>query len=642
MKKLSEKQLRNTLRSSIWRDVSRINKALLKLGIRIPVSQAVALVEIAETYAALKGVSKLSLSDLLDVASSVYTLIDWSNELRSRVLELSTSRGKAYVYTKLMHVEDMLSTIGFNNRVNLKHLLRGEVRERVEAYILLRKAGVIRRARGGELRTCSAAEYRESYSRLSKIDVTPRDIVKYISEVPGEVWNSVVSDNDLVKLSMRDLIKLAKLSSSRSSSLSERVVNEIVRRVSDAASLKACERRRLINIVRSRVKKDPRLLLKLTGEVRKDSLQIEGGQLLKELQAMHLERRQRVLPNLLKKGLLNVEEAISGLDVLSFTNAGSVDDKAVRSLANLANALVNYVNYLVTLDRGYLDYSSFFMDRVSLDDLPIQFKPLYESLVRQDPKLFMSKLRELDKYAAVEYIAWRAGDLRSSYGDELIKRALQLGLRMLQAFSPPTLCVKTLRHRVARHAVRGEVDPRATLYNFVRMNYAIKYRLHTRVGESIAVIDVSGSMFTHALWTVMSLATLIPRVEYVVFFSSKSSIVRVSGITRWIAYKFLKKVLEEGFGGYTDLESGLRTALRNLRGRALIVVVSDLKQTLPGNPIAAFMRAIDRGNDVIVIVPENHDRDVAEAIKALGVKVIEVHSPLEIPSIIKSKARFKR
>ncbi len=639
---MSERLLKNTLRSSIWRDVSRINKALLKLGIRIPVSQAVALVEIAETYVALKGLSELSLSELLDIASSVYTLVDWSNELRSKVLELSTSTNKAFAHAKLTYVEDLVSRIGFNNRVDLKHLLKGEVRELVEAYIVLRKAGVIRRTKSGELRTCSVAEYKELYNELRKIDVTPRDIAKYISEVPRGVWGNVISDSDLAKLSMHDLIKLAKLSSSRGSSLNERVVSEIIKRISDAASIKACERRQLINIIRSRVKKDPRLLLKLTGEVRKNAFQIKGSWLLKELQAMPLERRQRVLPNLLKNELLNAEEAVNGLDILSFTNAGSVNDKVIRSLANLANALVNYINYLVTLDRGYLDYSAFFMDRVNVDSLPIHLRPLYESLVKQDPKLFMSKLRELDRYAAVEYIARRAGELRSNYGDELIRRALQLGLRMLQTFSPPTLFAKTVRHRVTRNVVKGEVDPRATLYNFIRMNYAIKYRLHARVGESIVVIDVSGSMFTHALWAVMSLATLIHRTEYVVFFSSKSCVVRVGGITRWIAYKFLKKVLEEGFGGYTDLESGLRTALRNSRGKTLIIVISDLKQTLPGNPIAAFKKAIDRGNDVVVIVPENHDRDVAEAIKALGVKVIEVRSPLEIPYVLKSKARFKR
>lgn len=639
---MSERLLKNTLRSSIWRDASRINKALLKLGIRIPVSQAVALVEIAETYAALKGLSRLSLSELLDIASSVYTLVDWSSELKSKVIELLTSSNKVFAHAKLTHVEDLMSKIGFNNRVDLKRLLKGEVRERVEAYIVLRKAGVIRRTKSGELRTCSLAEYRELYNKLSKVTVTPRDIVKYISEIPREVWSSVISDDDFAKLSMHDLIKLAKLSSSRSSSLNERVVSEIIRRVNDIASLKACERRQLINVIRSRVKKDPGLLLKLTGEVRKDALQIKGGWLLKELQAMPLDRRQRVLPNLLKKELLSVEEAINGLDILSFTNAGSVDDKVIRSLANLANALVNYINYLVTLDRGYLDYSAFFMDRVSVDSLPIQFRPLYESLVKQDPKLFMSKLRELDKYAAVEYIARRAGELRNSYGDELIRRALQLGLRMLQMFSPLTLSAKTVKHRVARSIVKGDVDPRATLYNFVRMNYAIKYRLHTRVGESIVVIDVSGSMFTHALWAVMSLATLILRAEYVVFFSSKSCVIRVRGITRWIAYKFLKKVLEEGFGGYTDLESGLRTALRNSRGKTSIIVISDLKQTLPGDPIAAFKKAVDRGNDVVVIAPENHDRDLAEAIKALGVKVIEVRSPLEIPYVLKSKARFKR
>lgn len=639
---MSERLLKNTLRSSIWRDASRINKALLKLGIRIPVSQAVALVEIAETYAALKGLSRLSLSELLDIASSVYTLVDWSSELKSKVIELLTSSNKVFAHAKLTHVEDLMSKIGFNNRVDLKRLLKGEVRERVEAYIVLRKAGVIRRTKSGELRTCSLAEYRELYNKLSKVTVTPRDIVKYISEIPREVWSSVISDDDFAKLSMHDLIKLAKLSSSRSSSLNERVVSEIIRRVNDIASLKACERRQLINVIRSRVKKDPGLLLKLTGEVRKDALQIKGGWLLKELQAMPLDRRQRVLPNLLKKELLSVEEAINGLDILSFTNAGSVDDKVIRSLANLANALVNYINYLVTLDRGYLDYSAFFMDRVSVDSLPIQFRPLYESLVKQDPKLFMSKLRELDKYAAVEYIARRAGELRNSYGDELIRRALQLGLRMLQMFSPLTLSAKTVKHRAARSIVKGDVDPRATLYNFVRMNYAIKYRLHTRVGESIVVIDVSGSMFTHALWAVMSLATLILRAEYVVFFSSKSCVIRVRGITRWIAYKFLKKVLEEGFGGYTDLESGLRTALRNSRGKTSIIVISDLKQTLPGNPIAAFKKAVDKGNDVVVIAPENHDRDLAEAIKALGVKVIEVRSPLEIPYVLKSKARFKR
>ncbi len=642
---MSEKLLKNNLRSSVWRDVSRINKALLKLGIRIPVSQSVSLIEIAETYAALKGVSKLSLSELLDIASSVYTLIDWSDELKLKLLELSTSNSnsRAYAYSKLMQVEDMLSRIGFNNRVDLKRVLKGGVKELVEAYVALRKAGVIRKARGGELRTCSAAKYRELRGRLRRIDVTPRDIVKYISEVPREVWGCVISDRDLARLSMHDLIKLAKLSSSsRSSSLNERVVNEIVRRVSSTASLRACERRQLISVIGSRAKKDPGLLLKLTGEVRRDSPQIEEGGLVKELQAMPLERRQRALSNLLKKGLLSVGEAVNGLDVLSFTNAGSVDDKAVRSLANLANALVNYINYLITLDRGYLDYSAFFIDRVSVDSLPTQFKPLYESLVRQDPKLLVGRLRDLDKYAAVEYIAWRASELRSSYGDELIRRALQLGLRILQSFSPQALCVKTVKHGMFGRVVRGEVDPRTTLYNFVRMNYAVKYRLRNRVGGSIVVIDVSGSMFSHALWTVMSLATLIPRAEYIVFFSSKSSVVRVGGITRLVAYKFLRKVLDEGFGGYTDLESGLRTALRNSRGKALIVVISDLKQTLPGDPVAAFKRAVDGGNDVVVIVPENHDGSVAESIKALGVKVIGVRSPLEIPFILKSKARFKR
>jgi len=124
-------------------------------------------------------------------------------------------------------------------------------------------------------------------------------------------------------------------------------------------------------------------------------------------------------------------------------------------------------------------------------------------------------------------------------------------------------------------------------------------------------------------------------------FSENVDIVRIRRHSMHLLYKFLKSIIDHGFKGYTNIELAISRALSLARKKTFYVLISDLRQTVKGNPLKPISELLKRGHKLLVIAPQNYDRELAHSIESLGGNVIIVKSPFDIPYVFRRRLSLK-
>ncbi len=640
MKKLLEKYSIESLRSRSEHIVFSLVNALYKLGYRIPISQTIDFIKILETYMVLKHYAEPSYPEIIELAESVFTTINWSPKLKQELLDL-LERKRVRLESGLS--QKIVSRIRFGREVNVREILSGRLcKSDIETYIVMRKLGIIHRIRSGKYRAVKYNEYRRTIKKHRDYSISASDIIKYLDEIPMGYWSMLLSQDVIDKASYKTLFKLAEeLVKTDNERLKKLVLNRLSHDISSTTKLSSRERRVLQNLLRTTNYSDLRLSLKAYRDVSRDLIDRYGlRDLIKEVKSLSISERRRVLSKLVKYLNKNeLEQVVNEVDILSFTRIPRLD-KTLSTIYKLANALTSFIDYKLTQNPSFLDYSLYYLKDIDANTIPLKYRPLYESLIHRDLRTMVNKLSIVELHSLVEYVIGRTVELRNlGYSDEVLANALTLSMRVLRNIVGRHGGFLVEKRKTMVH--RGRVEVKDSLYHFVRHNYSLVYTYRVRKPSIVALLDVSGSMRNYSLWAITTLASIIYRVRLAIVFSDKCEVIRFTKYPIRLLHRFLKTILMSRFNGYTDIDSALTEALRYIRSGDVVVLISDLKQTVKGDPVQKIKRVVDRGTRFIAITPKHYSVDLANAIRELSGEVIVSSSPLEIPYILRKKLNLK-
>lgn len=638
-----ERRSVDILINNVWKKVLLVNNFLNEQGYKIAVSQTINFYEILLTYLLLKKTNDLDIDEVVDVTVSVYTNIRWTDELINGLHRYLSGKSKYTLYHNEKSIQKIYSKIKFGKEVNIKKIFNGRLTPKdIETYILLRKTGIIRKDRYGKLKAVKYNEYKKLSYRLYEDTVSLNDIMMYADEIPIELWSLLITDERLEEADLRQLIDIAdRLRSSNNVSLKRKVLDKIANNIYAVSRLKSWEKRAIANLVRETGYTNLNLLVKVWDKLGIDRLRtFDIDEIISMIKAMPLQDRQKIVSKIIKRASSrDVDKLLNSLDLMSFKNSSHSTDPRIRSVYNLASALSSYIDYMITYDKSFLEYSSYFTSKVDPRHLPYKFRPIYESMVNMDQRVFSAKAIVREYPSLLEYILTRTINLRSlGYNKDVINRALHLGLRILRYIVGK---VSKTDKKIKVTYRSNKIDLRGTIYNVIRLNYEERYFDRRKEPNLIILLDISGSMFNHSLWAICSLATFIHRINYVLLFSENVDIVRIKRHSMNLLYKFLRSIMDYGFKGYTNIELALSKALLLAKKKTFYILISDLKQTVHGDPLKPINELLRKGHKLLVIAPQNYDRELAHSIQSMGGNVVVVKSPFDILYVFRRKLSLK-
>lgn len=502
-------------------------------------------------------------------------------------------------------------------------------------YIALRKFGLLKRGKGGELLINRGALLDES--KLANLELTAADIKRYLGEVPSPLWSRVITPEFLRSLSDGELFEFAKKYYGYNDSVDRRLARSIAERLRRGAlpsDVNDKLRKALAEALRGAEVCDPRLL-PYVSEYKCANV----NELVKKLAKLPLAERHKIVSFISKRPF--GEEILRGLDpiTLSALNVNARKGDPVSNKAVLGKAISNYIAYLLTKEEGYLNYSVYLAETVDPESLDPRLRPLLHSLLKADSKALLAHLSRLMPFESLEVISgkvWEEAALRGSPERETLLRAIELGMRILQGVYSRRGAPRGVARKSPR---RGRLAIRETIIKRLRFSEELVYRSKKRAPRVVALLDVSGSMYRYALWAILSLASISNVTASVVLFSERASAYKFpKKKLRPLLAKYLERWLSEGFRGYTDISGALRTAdaICERLGCDTIVIFSDLEQTVPGEmPWDVARGLVKRGRRIIAFVPSGAEAEFVEAMRASGCEVEEVADPERIPNILK-------
>ncbi len=639
-----EKPYTSSLRDEVLGKITKLNNLLYSLGYRVPYSQIEALYNIVETLLALSNRNSVSLEELVDIASSVYTLIPWDKGVKKKLYEMISGDKRPAHVTSHIGIQRIENKIRFGREIKLAKIFQGKLtKEDINTYILFRKIGIITRDRRGRLKAVTYSTYKKLLENIRNKTIGFNDVLKYIGEIPSRYWDLVIDDALLDNADLEQLLNIADtLRSSRNKILKKEVLRRISDRIEASTRISSRDKRIIAELIKETGSTDTKLVLKVLDKIGYSKVkQVNISNLVATLKSMQLSERQTVISKVVRyMDKDEIDLLLRSLDILSFAKLQGSNDGRLNYIGNLANALLGYINYLLLGDASYLDYSRYYLEKIDPSRLDPRFKPIYESIISGDARVFFSRaFKVADRISMVEYILKRAVELKNyGYTDEALQRALKLGLKILRRIKLDG----TIAYRKIRVYYRcRNLDLRRTIYNMVRLSYKEIFVDKRRRRNTVVLLDVSGSMFNYSLWAVLSLATLMYVADYIVVFTDKAEVISVKRKTSKILYSFLKATLATGFRGYTDIERAIEEALKYNRGRTTFVLISDLKQTVKGDPVKAAHKLLNKGHELVILLPENYSIANAEKMNRIGARVIRIKSPTDIPRIFCRKLSLK-
>ncbi len=364
--------------------------------------------------------------------------------------------------------------------------------------------------------------------------------------------------------------------------------------------------------------------------------------ILNDLYELPLDERRKIVSKISSNE--KYHDLLERLDPLTLSPLGERSKlrPSLRNKALLGYALSNYLNYLITMDQSYLDYSEYILSKIREDELEPSLRPLYRSLLNSDTRDILKYLHRFYPLEVLEHISltvWNSIRTRG-FDRELIWRAIKIGYEVLKY---SLRGIDDLgRYRFSYSS--GRVSIRKTIYNYTRLNYVIVRREREKTMRVVAIVDVSGSMLKYSTWAILSLSSIISIVKTVILFSDKASITKPPrSFSKHLVISYLEKLFSEGFTGYTNISSALRL-LNNVAGlNDTAILFSDLEQTIkdvePWREVERFLRSGSRR--LLVFVPPRYRVDVGKKFQEVGAELVVVKQPVEIPKLLKKKLNLK-
>ncbi|MEM4528238.1 MAG: VWA domain-containing protein [Desulfurococcaceae archaeon] len=592
------------------------------------------LIMFSKLYITLKSITH-DPSLFNELANLLPQSLGWKSESRihdtALTIELSLDR-------------DFFNRISKSRKLTVQHVLGKHPSQRdLLGYIFCRKAGILKKHSNGTLRV-DLDSLRSIMGTEVKIGFS--DIAKYLNEIPSNLWPKILSREVFRKLDVEGLLELANRYQGRNVTIDNRLIDEFKYRIRTGWKPSVNEARKIEKLLDKILDpqdlvENPHLISFLDhNEVSSFIENAEPKKLANKIEQLPLRERLKVVNSIsrTKKG----EEVLKLLNPISLsgiTNPEKYSDD-IKAKALLGKSLIHYIDYLLTKNTSYLNYSMYFLERVSPDELDYEFKPIYTSMIKGDKKAFIAFMGRVIPFDSIEIISQRLTEnyYQKGYIDpDVLKRAIALGLRILQNMRG---FKGTLIFNKKKDIARGRLDIRKTIYNNVRLNNKLVFKNYDKKYLVVAVVDTSGSMAKFSLWSILSLATIVKLVSSVILFSENVKVFMFPKkiFQQKLLAKYLENLFSEGFKGYTNISLALREALRiaKITGSRVLVLFSDLQQTVQDQkPWEIAKDAVNRGYKVFVITHREHDREAYRKFVEAGCKVTMVDNPKDIPNILK-------
>ncbi len=633
-------------------------EALRRRGLRIGTSQLVEAARLLKSYSALEAREYLDEEEVSLVLGAALSLRGGHaealrDELRGLLVAARLDEAARGIQEE---INERLSALGLKPgaRVVKKRILGGgpKRRERVAAYLELKRVGVIRGPRGRE-RVAGAAEISVISKRLARLGY--RSIEDAAREA-GRAWGEddimlhaearLGAGRELGDMDTDRLLKLGEAALRKGDrrllrSVAEELGRRILRgeRVDSEKSLEILRRAGALSPAHERalLRREPDLVAASTLPPRElaslaESLGAERGGLLvsKALKRLGIGAARELVANLdpallwaVKKHPLRGPEA-------------SLVDAAAKASRSLREALL----YAETGEPGRADMARDLASR-SLEALEALGDPRLGRLSRGEVEALASMaLAIVDALEArgPESVEGLAATLRRLG----LPRALQVLRGLYSRVTPEARglvarAAASLLYRFAsREGLRllprrltathgpGRLEVRHTIYRLGRLAQdPLVFRRRLRSRSIGLALDVSGSMIEHSVWALSIAVLFASNIDRLVLFSAEPTVLEGP----FTPIQLAETLLSARFAGYTDIAGALE-ALGGSRGARRLVLVSDLKQTLePGDPVAAAASLVRRGFKLLAITPPLHDAATRRRLEEVGVRVRVAYTP---------------
>ena len=534
---------------------------------------------------------------------------------------------------------DLIKKICRKKKITVSEIFKTtSSKEDILDYIWLRKHGLLYKSKDGRLAVSNKVHLGKGIEPKTSREIHVSDISKYLGEIPSSLWSKILDQSLLRNLNNTELIDIISKFYGYSPKVNKRLLREIEYRINNGWKPTWYEWKKIGNIV-------PRIISdKYVGPYSLEYINIKNIDLKKvidDINSLPLNERWKIVSKLSKnKDAAPILESMDPITLSCINKYNKVPK--IRNKVFLGKALSNYFNFLITGDESYLDYSIYYLDKIDPQVLDHRLKPLYKSLANNDYK---SLTRILGKYypdIIIEYLSLKLFEFSRVQGvlkRDKINKLIRIGYDILKY----SIKGKYKLKKKIKSIVDGKIDTRKTIFNLVRYNYEIARIKAKRTTKISALVDISGSMTKYSLWAILSLAQLIPLVKVVVLFSEKTRIVKMPRTSsRKLIIDFLEH-LYTSFGGYTNISKALREVAKYVSPNEVIVVFSDLEQTVPDTePWIIVKELISKHNaSIVFFVPPYYRIDVAEKMKSIGCEVIVARSPELISKWLRKRLNFK-
>ncbi len=496
-------------------------------------------------------------------------------------------------------------------------------------YIWLRSKGLLTRSRDRRL-LVNKKIYDANIEEQLNREITLNDILKYLKELPSSLWHRIINWRLLYRLRDREVVDLARKYYGYNKRTDQEILSELSRRLKEPGEHSidmdelVKDTKLFSELVRRNGYLGPLSLPYIKKPLRDEKI---INNVARDIQELPLNQRWKLLSgDRISKKLL--ERIIGKLDLLTLSGLNENRfNGELRSRILLGKALSSYISYYITGNIGYLDYSLYLIDKIDPRQIDPKFKPIYESLSRNDLKLLTYNLATIYPSEIIEFLSykvWEQYTTTGAFDRRVIEKAIRLGYMMLKYI------IKHRGEQLGReeNSYRGRINVRKTLFNYTRNNYYIIYRSKRKVRRINTLIDVSGSMTKYSILALISLAKLLSLTKYIVIFSDKASIVRIhKKYSKEPLIKLLEKIYMEGFRGYTNLSLAFKTIYRYVNAGDHIFVITDLKQTVKDiDPVIVINELLSKNVKIHVLVPPKYNTHLAEELEKLGVTIHHIRS----------------
>jgi hypothetical protein len=628
--------------------------ALRKRGVRIGTGQLVMAARILRSYSTLVSREYLDENEVSLILSSTLLLRQSQAEALGEELRalLATARLEGSARGLREEIVERLEVLGLKPgaRVFKKRVLKGpHRRERVAAYLELKRIGVIRGSPGRE-RVASESEIALISKRLARLGYSS---VGEAARESGRGWSEddimlhaearLGAGRELETMETRRLLDLGEAAIKKGDknllkSVAEEIGRRILRgeRVDGERAYRILRRAGLLSVAHERalVARDPSLVPDTSLSLRELSKLAEslgeekGGSIIaKALKGMKRNEARELLSSLDPSLLWDVKRH-------PFTGE---EASLVEAAVNAARSLREALTYAETGEPGRADMAR---------DLAVKSLEAIEKIGLSMGRLNRGEIEGM-ALTALSIVDFIEGGFESVEGlvSSLRRLGLPRALKVLRGLytraSPEArgLVVRAAASLLYRLAAReglrllprkilslhgpGRLEVRHTLYRMSRLAQdPLVFRKRLRSRSLSLVLDVSGSMIEHSVWA-LSIAMLFNyNIERLVLFSSEPTVLDGP----FSPLELAETLLSARFAGYTDIAGALEAASTSKPRR--LVLVSDLHQTVkPGDPVDVASALVRRGVRMLAIAPPAHDTVTRRRLEEVGVKVRIAYTP---------------